>query len=163
MWPANASALEAVWTALACGGLAFALWLFGMIWRSYRAVCAWIEQERAVKWGPRHKFVLGFLVGIGVLVLVWAGFVVLGVNALENAPPPPNAPAGSWSASRSRCCSRRSRCCTPGSRSAGRHSNRTPSRRSGHRERPPASVRHQGPLRLGAAARLRDRGADRGR
>ena len=87
MWPANASALEAVWTALACGGLAFALWLFGMIWRSYRAVCAWIEQERAVKWGPRHKFVLGFLVGIGVLMLVWAGFVVLGVNALENAPP----------------------------------------------------------------------------
>jgi hypothetical protein len=83
----TASALEVTWSAVALLGTAVSLALLVHIWLSYRAVSAWINEGRAVRWGPRHKFVLGFLIGIGLLLLVWVGFVALGANALVNPPP----------------------------------------------------------------------------
>lgn len=87
MLPATASPLEASWTAIAFCGAAVAMALLAHIWLSYRAVTSWIEYGWAYRWGPRHKFALGFLVGIGLLLLVWCGFLALGANAIMNPPP----------------------------------------------------------------------------
>lgn len=87
MMPSNASVLEASWTAVALFGAGVALALLAHIWQSYCAVMSWIAKGWAYRWGPRHKFALGFLVGIGLLLLVWCGFLALGVNALLNPPP----------------------------------------------------------------------------
>lgn len=87
MLPSNASSLEITWSLIALVGLMFALWLFELIWKSYRAVLSWIEQGLAVRWGPRHKFVLGFLTGVGLLVLIWVGFIALGINAMLTPEP----------------------------------------------------------------------------
>lgn len=83
----NASFLEIGWTLIAFLGAAFALALLAHIWLSYRTVNAWIREGLAVRWGPRHRFVLGFLIGVGLLLLVWLGFLLLGANALTNPPP----------------------------------------------------------------------------
>lgn len=86
-WFANASALEITWSAVAVGGFAFAAVFWALIFRSLLAVNEWIRQGHARRWGPRHAFVLGFLIGIGLLVLVWLGFIALGANAIFNPPP----------------------------------------------------------------------------
>lgn len=83
----NASALEISWSTVAVLGAGVALALLVSVWLSYRAVASWIKNGLAVRWGPRHKFVLGFLAGIGLLFLVWLGFVALGANAMANPPP----------------------------------------------------------------------------
>jgi hypothetical protein len=85
--PETASSLEISWTLVALLGTAVGVALLAHIWVSYRAVVAWIGVGLAVRWGPRHKFVVAFLVGVGLLVLVWLGFVALGANALVNPPP----------------------------------------------------------------------------
>ena len=87
MLPASAAPLELAWTGVAFLGGGVATALLVTIWRSYRAVADWIEHGRLVRWGPRHRFVLGFLVGIFLLMLLWAGFLALGVNAIANPPP----------------------------------------------------------------------------
>lgn len=87
MLPATASLLEVSWTAIAFCGAAVAMALLVHVWLSYRAVMSWIEHGWAYRWGPRHKFALGFLVGIGLLLLVWCGFIALGANAIVNPPP----------------------------------------------------------------------------
>lgn len=81
------SSLEATWSAIALLGTCTCLAFLGHIWLSYASVQQWIERGWAVRWGPRHKFTLGFLWGVGLLFLVWLGFVALGVNAALNAPP----------------------------------------------------------------------------
>lgn len=81
------SKLEAAWLTVGILGALFALCLFVTVNSSYRTVTAWVEEGRLVRWGPRHKFALGFMCGIGLLFVVWAGFVALGVNAGLNAPP----------------------------------------------------------------------------
>lgn len=83
----NATYLEVAWTSIAVLGAAFAMALLAHIWLSYQAVETWIRQGRAVRWGPRHRFALGFMVGVGLLLVVWTGFILLGANALTNAPP----------------------------------------------------------------------------
>lgn len=83
----SVSALEATWSLVAVIGVAVATGFLAHIWLSYRSVHEWIRRGWAVRWGPRHKFVLGFLVGAGLLLLVWLGFVLLGINAALNAPP----------------------------------------------------------------------------
>lgn len=85
--PDTASALEISWTTIAICGAAVATALLAHIWLSYRAVMAWIEKGWAYRWGPRHKFVVAFLVCVGLLLLVWIGFVALGGNAIMNPPP----------------------------------------------------------------------------
>lgn len=87
MLGSNASPLELTWTVVAIGGAGLALALVVNIWMSYSAVMAWVREGRAVQWGPRHKFALGFLVGMTLLFLVWLGFVALGANAILNPPP----------------------------------------------------------------------------
>lgn len=84
----NASSLELSWTGVAVAGLLFSLVFLGYLLRSYQAVEGWIERGLAYRWGPRHKFVLGFLLGIGLLAIVWVGFILLGGNAILNPPPP---------------------------------------------------------------------------
>jgi hypothetical protein len=83
----NASVLETAWTAVAVAGTGVAVAFLVVIWLSYRAVMSWIRQGLAVAWGPRHLFVVSFLVGIGLLLLVWLGFDALGANAMLNPPP----------------------------------------------------------------------------
>lgn len=87
MIPDTASSLELTWSGVALCGAVVALALLAHIWTSYRAVEAWIAKGWAYRWGPRHKFALGFLLGIGLLLLVWCGFVALGANAILNPPP----------------------------------------------------------------------------
>lgn len=83
----NVSPLEATWTAIALLGTVTAFAFLAYIWLSYQAVMSWIDHGWAVRGGPRHKFVLGFLLGVGLLIIVWFGFDALGVNAMLNAPP----------------------------------------------------------------------------
>lgn len=83
----NASVLETVWTSIALLGAGFATALLVHIWLSYRAVLSWIKRGLARRWGPRHKFALGFLLGVALLLVVWCGFVALGANAVMNPPP----------------------------------------------------------------------------
>lgn len=85
--PPSVAPLEVVWTGIAVLGGAVATALLAAIWQSYRAVADWIEHGRLVRWGPRHRFVVGFMAGVGLLVLVWGGFLALGINALGNLPP----------------------------------------------------------------------------
>lgn len=87
MLGANASMLEATWLGIALLGAAVALALWVQIVASYLAVETWIGERRLVRWGPRHKFILGFLIGIFLFLLVWLGFIALGVNAVTNPPP----------------------------------------------------------------------------
>jgi len=87
MFRAEVSALELAWSLVALFGSAMALTLLAQIWLSYRAVMVWIADGRLVLWGPRHRFVLGFLAGIGLLLMVWLGFVALGVNAMATPAP----------------------------------------------------------------------------
>jgi hypothetical protein len=87
MLPGNASSLEVTWTTIAIGGAGFATALAGNVWLSHQTVVEWIRKGRIRRWGPRHKFVLGFFVGVALLLLVWCGFVLLGANAIANPPP----------------------------------------------------------------------------
>jgi len=63
-------------------------WMISDAWMDYRAVMLGIRGGYAKARGARWWIALGALVGNGMLVLVWAGFVVVGVAAM-NAPPPP--------------------------------------------------------------------------
>lgn len=83
----NASPLEIAWTVLAVLGIGFGVAFEVLVWLSYRAVTSWIERGWAIRWGPRHKFVIGFLIGVALLICVWVGFAMLGVNAALNPPP----------------------------------------------------------------------------
>jgi hypothetical protein len=87
MFSDDASLLEITWTAIALAGTLLAFALVALVWPSYRTVVGWIDREMAVRWGPRHLFVLGFLVGSGLLAVVWVGFDALGANAMLNPPP----------------------------------------------------------------------------
>lgn len=89
MWPnsSTASPLEVTWTTVALCGTAFAVALLAHVWLSYRTVRSWIKRGWAVRWGPRHRFVLGFLIGMALMLAVWVGFVALGVSALYTLPP----------------------------------------------------------------------------
>lgn len=84
----NVSPLELTWTSIALLGTLTALFFLGFIWLSYTSVREWIDRGWARRWGPRHKFVLGFLLGMVLLLVVWIGFDALGVNAMFNPPPP---------------------------------------------------------------------------
>jgi hypothetical protein len=83
----NGSPLEFSWTGIAILGFVLSCVFVAFIYRSTRAVDVWIEDERAVRWGPRHRFVLAFLGAVGILILIWVGFIALGVNAILNPPP----------------------------------------------------------------------------
>lgn len=87
MLPDNVSPLEATWMVVAFLGAAVAVGLVGNIVPSQVAVERWIRDGQAVRWGPRHKFVTGFLVGAALFALIWVGFIALGVNAAFNPPP----------------------------------------------------------------------------
>lgn len=87
MLPSSASEIEVARTTVALLGAGIATALLANVWLSYRAVVAWIGTGRVVRWGPRHTFVFGFLIGIGLLLLMWLGFLALGVNAILNPPP----------------------------------------------------------------------------
>ena len=82
----NVSALELIWAGVAVLGIVVALGFVAHVWLSYQAVCEWIERGWARRWGPRHKFVVGFLIASALLLLVWVGFEALGVNAMSNPP-----------------------------------------------------------------------------
>lgn len=87
IFPESASGLELTWTAIAMIGLLVNVVLLDQITRSYMAVSEWIRRGWAVRWGPRHKFVVGFLLGASLLFAVWLGFCALGANAIYNPPP----------------------------------------------------------------------------
>lgn len=87
MLTSNASVLEMTWLGVSVLGIAFALAFWAHVWASYFAVRDWIRRGWAVRWGPRHKYILGFLWGVALLLLVWLGFAGLGINAALNPPP----------------------------------------------------------------------------
>lgn len=95
------SALEITWSTIALLGTVTAATLLVNVWLSYRTVLSWIDEDRAVRWGPRHRFALGFLIGGLLLLVVWLGFVALGANALLSPPAPDpvrqaSADRGGW-------------------------------------------------------------------
>lgn len=88
----NSSYIERTWTAIAAYGLMFSAWLTASGWLDLDAV---LEASRALPpraraWGPRWWVGLSSVVANGLLCLVWAGFMTIGLIAMQFPPPPPN-------------------------------------------------------------------------
>lgn len=89
----TASPLELSWTTVAGIGLLFSAWLAAAGWLDLSAVRQAIEAvpPRARAWGPRWWVALSAVVANGALCLVWAGFIAIGLIAMQFPPPPPTA------------------------------------------------------------------------
>lgn len=85
------SPLELTWTAIAVVGLVFSGCLAVAGWLDLSAVRAAIRgvPPRARIWGPRWWVALSAVVANAALCLVWLGFILIGLIAMQFPPPPP--------------------------------------------------------------------------
>lgn len=88
----TASPLEISWSVVAVIGLLFSGWLTLDGSRDFSAVLAAIRAvpPKARKWGPRWYVALSAIVANAALCLVWLGFIVIGLIAMQFPPPAPN-------------------------------------------------------------------------
>jgi hypothetical protein len=86
----SASSIEVTWTAVALLGVLMTAWMIADAHLDYRAVRRGIRAGIAVAYGPRWWIAVGALVGNGLTLLVWLGFLVVGLLAMQFPPPPPN-------------------------------------------------------------------------
>lgn len=86
----TASPLELTWTGFAALGVLMTAWMLIDAWLDWHAVQHGIRGGWAVAYGPRWWIALGALGGNGMTGLVWFGFLVVGVIAMQFPPPPPN-------------------------------------------------------------------------
>jgi hypothetical protein len=86
----TASPLEVSWSVIAAVGLLVTVWMILDAWLDYRAVVRAIREGYAVTRGARWWLAVGALVGNGLTACVWAGFVAVGLIAMQFPPPPPN-------------------------------------------------------------------------
>lgn len=87
----KASPLEIAWSAIAGVGMLLTAWMIFDAALDYRAVMRGVRGGYAKARGARWWIALGALVGNGMLVLVWAGFLVVGMVAMSSPPPPATA------------------------------------------------------------------------
>jgi hypothetical protein len=96
---ATASPLEITWTVIAGLGLLFSAWLVLAGWLDLAAVRAAIRAvpPRARAWGPRWWVALSAVVANVAFCLVWLGFAMIGLIAMQFPPPPPTTEQASFS------------------------------------------------------------------
>jgi hypothetical protein len=87
----RASPLEWAWTVVALFGLFFSGWLMLNGWRDWNAVeyAIRVVPPRARRWGPRYWVAYSAVISNGLLCLVWTGFMLIGLIAMQYPPPPP--------------------------------------------------------------------------
>jgi hypothetical protein len=90
----SASPIEITWTAVALCGVLLTVWMIVDVYLDYRFVRRGIRAGIAVAYGPRWWIAVGALVGNGLTLLVWLGFLVVGLLAMQFPPPPPNTEQG---------------------------------------------------------------------
>lgn len=86
----TASALEITWSAVALVGVLFSVWMivdaYWDLWVVEQAIRGGYAKARGARWW----IAIGALVGNGMTAFVWAGFLLVGLIAMQYAPPPPN-------------------------------------------------------------------------
>ncbi len=87
----RASPLEISWTIIAAVGVLVTAWMIVDAYLDYRVVVRAIRGGYALARGARWWIAVGALVANAMTVLVWAGFLVVGLIAMQFPPPPPNA------------------------------------------------------------------------
>lgn len=89
----RASPLEITWTAVACLGFAFSMWLAISGARDLLFVRSLVRHvpPLAKTWGPRWWLALFALTANVALCFVWAGFIGVGLIAMQFPPPPPTS------------------------------------------------------------------------
>lgn len=86
----KASPIEITWTIIAAVGVLLTGWMILDAWLDFRAVKSAIRGGFARAYGARWWIALGSLVGNGLTLFVWAGFLLVGVIAMQFPPPPPS-------------------------------------------------------------------------
>lgn len=86
----NASPLELSWSAIAAVGVLLTGWMIFDAYLDYRAVKQAVQGGYARSRGARWWIAVGALVGNSMTVFVWAGFLLVGLIAMQYPPPPPS-------------------------------------------------------------------------
>lgn len=84
----KAAPIEIAWSVIAGIGMLITGWMILDSWLDYRAVRRGIRGGYARARGARWWIALGALVGNGMYLFVWAGFVGIGLIAMQYPPPP---------------------------------------------------------------------------
>jgi hypothetical protein len=87
----TASPLEITWSAVAAIGVLFTAWMIVDAYWDYRAVRAGIRAGYVKPQGDHWWISFGAVVGYSLTLLVWVGFLIVGIIAMEYPPPPPTA------------------------------------------------------------------------
>ena len=78
---------EVIWTLIAVIALGFTLWIIVDNAQNYRAVMAAVRRGNAVVRGPRWWVALASLVSSVAMLIVWGGFIGVGIVAMTTPPP----------------------------------------------------------------------------
>ncbi len=81
------SVQEMTWTLVAGSAIGFTLWILNDNVRNYGAIREAVRRDRAVAWGPRWWVAFASLVSSAAMLVVWFGFVVIGIIAMSTPPP----------------------------------------------------------------------------
>lgn len=93
----SVSWLELSWSLVALTGAGMSLWMLLDAYYDYRTILVGIRQGYAKARGARWWIAVGSLGDNGLLLVIWLGFLLVGVIAMQY-PPPPRDPAQSSSA-----------------------------------------------------------------
>jgi hypothetical protein len=86
----KASPLELTWSIIALIGVILTGWMILDSWLDFRAVQRAIRGGYAKARGARWWIATGALIGNSLTAFVWAGFLLVGLIAMQYPPPPPN-------------------------------------------------------------------------
>ena len=85
---ASVSWLEVTWSVIAAVGVLLTAWMILDAYLDYRAVSKAVRGGYAITRGARWWIAVGALGANGLTLLVWAGFLVVGLIAMQYPPPP---------------------------------------------------------------------------
>lgn len=84
----KASPIELAWSLIALGGVMVTGWMILDAYMDYRAVVRGIRGGYARARGARWWIAVGSFVGNSMTLLVWVGFLAIGLIAMQYPPPP---------------------------------------------------------------------------